>query len=215
MAQGKRYKFNGSTFSVQTGFGTPDTITGATAANPVVLTATAHGNLEGDVGTVAGIVGMTELNGGTYVVDDPAANTLELAGVDGTGYTAYASGGTFTPVVFSSFCELTGAQQQDGGADDIEVSTICSTAKEFEVGLSDSGELTLDFNWAGNQAVQTALRAAKVSGAVTAFRVVFPGDGGKVVMLGYVKAMSFGGQVNGVWTGSATIKLTGDIFVTA
>ena len=34
-------------------------------------------------------------------------------------------------------------------------------------------------------------------------------------MLGYVQSMSFAGQVNGVWTASATIKLTGNIFVTA
>lgn len=215
MPQGKRYKFQGSTFAVQTGLGATDTITAITAANPPVVTATAHGNLEGDVGQIAGVVGMTELNGNLYVVDDPTANNFELADVDATAYTPYTSGGTFAPVVFSSFCELTGVNQQDGQADEIEVSTICSTAKEFEIGLGDSGTVQLDFNWAGNETVQAALRAAKRSGAITAFRVTFPGTGGKVVMLGYVQSMSFAGQVNGVWTASATIKLTGNIFVTA
>jgi hypothetical protein len=123
MPQGKRYKFQGSTFAVQTGLGATDTITAITAANPPVVTATAHGNLEGDVGQIAGVVGMTELNGNLYVVDDPAANTFELADVDATAYTPYTSGGTFAPVVFSSFCELTGVNQQDGQADEIEVST--------------------------------------------------------------------------------------------
>ena len=215
MPQGKRYKFQGSTFAVQTGLGATDAITAITAANPPVVTSTGHGNLEGDVGQIAAVVGMTELNGGLYVVDDPTANTFELADVDASAYAAYVSGGTFAPVVFSSFCELTGVNQQDGQADEIEVSTICSTAKEFEIGLGDSGTVQLDFNWAGNETVQAALRAAKRSGAITAFRVTFPGTGGKVVMLGYVQSMSFAGQVNGVWTASATIKLTGNIFVTA
>ena len=49
---------------------------------------------------------------------------------------------------------------QSGGADQYDASTICSDAKEFEQGLSDSGTLQLDFNWAGNQAVQTAIRNA-------------------------------------------------------
>lgn len=215
MPQGKRYKFQGSTFAVQTGLGSTDAITAITAANPPVVSSTGHGNLEGDVGQIAAVVGMTELNGGLYVVDDPTANTFELADVDASAYAAYVSGGTFAPVVFSSFCELTGVNQQDGQADEIEVSTICSTAKEFEIGLGDSGTVQLDFNWAGNETVQAALRAAKRSGAITAFRVTFPGTGGKVVMLGYVQSMSFAGQVNGVWTASATIKLTGNIFVTA
>jgi hypothetical protein len=214
MAQGKRFKFNGSTFAVETGVGTAKTITGASKANPAVITSTAHGLLEAAVGRIAGIVGMTELNGGTYVVDNPAANTLELSGVDSTAYTTYTSGGTFTPLTFSPFCELTGVDQQDGSADPFEVSTICSNAKEFEIGLGDSGQLQLDFNWAGNEPVQTALRAAKRSGVLTAFQITFPGTGGHVVMLGYVQSTSFGGKVNGVWTANASIKLTGEIYVT-
>jgi hypothetical protein len=215
MAVGKRYKFQGSTFAVETGAGSPDTITAITAANPPVVTATAHGIAEADVVTIAAVVGMIELNGNKYVVDDPTANTFELAGTDASAYAAYVSGGTATVATFSPFCELTGANQQDGQADEIEVTSICSTAKEFEIGLSDSGSLQLDFNWAGNEVVQAALRAAKISGAITAFRITFPGTGGKVVMLGYVQATSFQGSVNGVWTASATIKLTGEIFVTA
>lgn len=215
MAQGKRFKFQGSTFAVQTGFAAADTITAVTQANPAVVTAAAHGNAEADVVRIAAIVGMTELNGNLYVVDDPTTNNFELAGVNSAAYGAYVSGGTSEAVTFSPFCELTGVNQQDGTADEIEVTSICSSAKEFEIGLSDSGSLTLNFNWAGNEAVQAALRAAKISGAITAFRITFPGTGGKVVMLGYVQAMSFQGAVNGVWTASATIKLTGEIFVTA
>lgn len=70
------------------------TISGATQANPCVVTATAHGFTDGTRVDIAGVVGMTELNGNTYTVANKTANTFELSGVDSTGYTAYTSDGT-------------------------------------------------------------------------------------------------------------------------
>jgi hypothetical protein len=218
MAQGKRYKFQGSTFQIGVGYGASKNITNVTQADPAVVSVAAHGYSEGAVVLVEEVPGMIELNGNLYVVDDPASGTFELAGVDSTGYTAFVSGspsGNVRAITFSDFCELTGVNQQDGTADEIEVTTICSNAKEFEVGLSDSGSLTLDFNLAPNQTVQAFLRQAKADGTDVAFKVTFPGDGGSLIMLGNVQATSFQGSVNGVWTGSATIKLTGEIFVLA
>lgn len=217
MAQGKRYKFQGSRFLVGTAYEAQKAITGISKADPAVVTSTAHGYSEGDVVLLDDIDGMIELNDNLYVVDDPLSGSYELAGVDSTGYTTFAAGSPqgarSRKVTFTDFCELTGVNQQDGTADEIEVTTICSNAKEFEVGLSDSGSLTLDFNWAGNQTVQTALRQAKISGADVAFKVIFPGDGGSLIMTGNVQATSFTSSVNGVWTGSATIKLSGEIYV--
>lgn len=216
MAAGKRFKFNGSTFQVQTGFiadSPVQAITAITKANPGVVTATGSNYDDGAVLRLAGIVGMTELNGNLYVADDTTSNNFELANTDTTGYTTYISGGTVSEVAFSAFCELTGVNQQDGAADQVEVTTICSTAKEFEQGLSDSGTIQLDYNFAPNEGVQAAIRAAKISGDAIAFKVTLPGTGGVIVMLGTVQQSSFNGAVNGVWTGSSTIKLTGDIFV--
>jgi len=215
MASGKRYKFNGSTFQVQTGFAATKTISAITKANPGVVSSPAHGLLLGAVGKIAAVVGMTELNGGLYVVDNPVTGTFELAGTDTTNYSTYTSGGTFAPVTFSSICELTGVNQQDDTADEIEVSTICSTAKEFEQGLSGSGTLQIDYNFAPNEAVQAAVRSAKLSGTAIAFKITLPNSGGNLVMFGTVQQSSFTGGVNGVWTGSSTIKLTGPIFVLA
>ena len=169
MSSGKRYKFNGSQFKVQTSISaTAKEITAITKADPAVVSSASHGYVTGDVVKLTIASGsMYELNGNLYAVDNEASGTYELAGTDSTNYTTFAAGSPFDyaqAVVFSSFCELTGANQQDAGADTIEVSTICSDAKEFEQGLSDSGTLTLDFNWAGNETVQAALNAAKISG---------------------------------------------------
>jgi len=215
MAAGRRLKFQGSSLQVSTGTGSAKTITDIDNSDPAVVTSTAHGLPLGTVGRIAAVVGMTEVNGNLYVVDNPETNDFELAGVDSTGYTPYTSGGTFSPLTFTDFCELTGVDQQDGSTDEIDVTTICSTAKEFETGLSDSGTLTLNYNFAPNVPVQAAIRAAKVAGDEIAVRITFPNNGGTIVMLGTVQQSSFSGAVSGVWTGSTTMKLTGEIFVLA
>lgn len=217
MSQGKRYKFNGSTFQVQTaltGSSPSPIITGISRADPGVVTST-NTHADGDVIRIKGVLGMTEVNNRLYVVDNRAAGSYELADEDTSMNNVYVSGGYTDEVVFSQFCELTGLNQQGGAADEIEVSTICSTKKEFEQGLSDSGTLTLDFNWAGLETVQAAMAAANESGDQLAFKVVMPNSGGTIIMIGTVQSMSFSGSVNGVYTASATIKLTGNMFTLA
>lgn len=73
-------------------------ITGATAADPVVLTVSQSWS-DGDEIYIDGVVGMTELNGRFFKVNNRTSTTIELQDidgndVDGSGYTAYVSGGT-------------------------------------------------------------------------------------------------------------------------
>lgn len=70
------------------------TVTGATQANPVVITSAAHGYSLGDEVLIESVVGMTELNDRWFVVGNTTTNTFELSAEDGTDYTAYSSGGT-------------------------------------------------------------------------------------------------------------------------
>ncbi len=67
-------------------------ITGATAANPVVIT-TANTFANGDVVRLSAVKGMTELNEQEYTVANVSGTDFELSGIDGTGFTAYISGG--------------------------------------------------------------------------------------------------------------------------
>jgi hypothetical protein len=75
-------------------------ITGATQASPVVITATAHGFLDGEEVAIADVVGMTEINGRRFIVANKTANTFELtdqltgANIDGAAFTGWISGGT-------------------------------------------------------------------------------------------------------------------------
>lgn len=78
-------------------------ISGATAASPVVLTTAAHGITVGDqvrarVTKVAGMVELNDISRNPYLFESVTATTgnlLDLDGnnIDGTGFTAYTSGG--------------------------------------------------------------------------------------------------------------------------
>jgi hypothetical protein len=70
-------------------------ITGATAANPVVITSNDHGLQTGDTCFIESVIGMTEINDETFTVTRVDANTFSLDGEDGTLYVPYVSGGTF------------------------------------------------------------------------------------------------------------------------
>jgi len=75
------------------------TITAITKANPGVVTANSHGYSAGDYVILAGIVGMTELNGRQFKVGTVATNTFQLLDMDGNNFntsalTTYSSDGT-------------------------------------------------------------------------------------------------------------------------
>jgi hypothetical protein len=75
------------------------TLTGITKANPGVVSAAAHGFVNGDVVQFGVVTGMTELNYTLAVVTNRAAGTFELydlngSKIDTSGYTAVGTAGT-------------------------------------------------------------------------------------------------------------------------
>ena len=88
------------------------TISGLTAANPGVVTATSHGYSNGDHVWINSVVGMTEVNGRRFTVANKTTNTFELSGVDTSGYTAYSSAGT-AEKVYEIATSFTSAQVFD------------------------------------------------------------------------------------------------------
>lgn len=69
------------------------TITGITAADPVVVTAAAHGFSDGWLVRIYDVIGMTEINGMVVRVANKDTNTFECYGLNGSKFTAYSSGG--------------------------------------------------------------------------------------------------------------------------
>lgn len=72
------------------------TITGATNATPISITATAHGFSTGNTVTIIGVGGNTAANG-TWIITKTGANTFTLDTSVGNG--VYTSGGSVTAIV--------------------------------------------------------------------------------------------------------------------
>jgi hypothetical protein len=89
----------------------PLTITGISKAEPgVVSVSGSHGLSDGDFVTITGVVGMTQINNGSYYIKSTGAGTFELytdsalvVKLDTTGFTAWSSGGSVdSPIKFYS-----------------------------------------------------------------------------------------------------------------
>lgn len=143
---------DGATMSVSGRTQKPDyetaTIEAATAADPVVITTTAnHGLANGDTILITDVAGMVELNDNTYVISAAAADSLTLTGIDGTGFTAYTSGGAIRKVAPAVPAQLTaplitGGDMSiwlDSGGDAIGTTSI--------TGRVISAEHVLPVNW--------------------------------------------------------------------
>jgi hypothetical protein len=94
---------NGLMFEISIGItciASTKAITGATRANPCVITSAGHGLANNNIIRIGYVGGMVQLNEKMYKVANATANTFELAGVDSSAYTAYTSGGEITKGVF-------------------------------------------------------------------------------------------------------------------
>ena len=103
-----------------------ETLTGATQANPVVITLASDINLvNGEAISFTGVGGMTELNTGVYYVNNVSGATAELyddAGLstttNGTGFGAFTTGGT--AAVPRDVVQSTPTETDDFGIIDID-----------------------------------------------------------------------------------------------
>lgn len=140
----------------------PISITNATQADPVVITATGHGLIDDDLVDISDIIGMTELNGLQFKVDNATTNTFSLKNInddqdiDGTGYGAYIESGDARKAVssISGLTHLEGKEVSVLANGNIVVGkivasgaiTLPNAASRISVGLQYTADLTpLDF----------------------------------------------------------------------
>lgn len=94
---------------------------------------------------------------------------------------------------------------------EIDVTTLDSTAKEFVGGLVDYGELTMEVNFdhdnATHQQIFSDMEASPPT--VTGWRITFANPTANYTWSGFVKSFSISGEVDGVYSGSLTLRLSG------
>jgi hypothetical protein len=200
----------GSTLRIATGVGGAKTITGISVGFPAIVTSAAHGLNNGDVVVLAAIVGtMSSLNGSTRTISNKTAGTFALLDVDTTGL-AYTSGGTATPNTMTKINGVLSFDGFDGTADELDVTDLDSTAKEFVSGIKDEGKFGFEAKTLKTDAGQIALRANRTSGAVVGMTLTLP-DTSVASFNVIVKSMPTGGGVNAVLKGKIDCRISGPV----
>ncbi|MES2348489.1 MAG: hypothetical protein V4641_13080 [Pseudomonadota bacterium] len=157
-------------------------ISGVTRANPGVLTYVGADPANGDDVEVAGVVGMTQLNGRRFTVANvnAGANTFELTDPDGvtaintSGYTAYSSGGTIAPVYTLTTTYATAdlfALKFTQSADTIYITHPSYPPRKMTRSAHNAWTITdvtfLDGPYLGTNTTTTTLTLSGTSGSIT------------------------------------------------
>jgi hypothetical protein len=114
------------------------------------------------------------------------------------------------PTMVDLSCIGRDVQLQPGNATENDTTAICSTAKEFILGLRDFGSLSVTGHWkVGDPGVQAILEAASAQ-EKRLIQITFS-DGSTATGLAYVRQPGFSGSVDGVWSGTYSFRFTGEV----
>lgn len=202
----------GSIFQIGTGTGGAKTITAIAVGFPTIITATSHGFSNGDVVTIAGVTGVDAalLNGLSWVVQNVTTSTFSVA-LNSLGKALTATG-TATPVTYTAIGNLKTFSGFDGQANELDITNLSSTAKEFALGLTDPGNFQIELDLDNGNAGQLALRAKQASGALSNFKLILPaGTTPTASFSGLVKSFSTSGGVDQIAKASVQIRISGAV----
>lgn len=196
------------------------TISGITKAAPGVVSSTAHGFVNNDI-VLLEVQGMVELNGRLFKVVNTAADSFQLAGVDGTTgidttlYNAFSSG-TAKKVTLGT--SITGVQEFTFSGGDIKTvdTTTVNDLVDTQIVVGAAAQAAdLTMQWDPSSAAQQAMIAAFQTRANKGFKVMWP-DGAFVLWYGTVGYTGApGGGKQGVTTSPAKITMLGGLTVCA
>ncbi len=205
---------------MESAIATAKTISGITKAAPGVVSSTTHGFVNNDI-VLLEVQGMVELNGRLFKVVNVAADTFQLAGVDGstgidtTLYNTFSSG-TAKKVTLGT--SITGVQEFTFSGGDIKTvdTTTVNDLVDTQIVVGAAAQAAdLTMQWDPSSAAQQAMIAAFQTRANKGFKVMWP-DGAFVLWYGTVGYTGApGGGKQGVTTSPAKITMLGGLTVCA
>ena len=134
------------------------------------------------------------------------ANALESQGIQ------FDIGNGDDPLTYTEVSEINSFSGFDGSAQEIDVTHLKSTGKEWLMGLQDFGQITLDCNHLPADAGQVLMRAAKASRAIQDFKLTFTdASTTEATFQGYVLSNTISAGVDDKISGSFTIRISGDV----
>lgn len=203
----------GAIVQIATGTGAAKNVTAVGLTNPCRVTLNSVAGLNpGDVLAFAAIVGTTQLNGNSYIIQyiEVGTGIVTLANVNATAFTPWTSGGTATPTTFTAIGNAVDFSGLDGQNSEIKVTNLASTAEEFLEGLSDGGHIKINLDLDNNDLGQQSCRTAQQASQKKNFKIILPsGTTPNITFAAIVKQFSITGKVNDAMRASIDLRITG------
>jgi len=214
MFKSKAINAQGSVLAIDDGTGVAIVdITAITKANPASVSSVAAGVAEGDLVRFGAVTDMPEIAGMVGVVVATGAGTFDV-NIDASGFALAGGAGVAEHLNFIAGCEAKTFSGFDGQAAEVDITTLCSTAREYLMGLQDFGAFQFDVNLVPNDPFQIECNEAKAARERRTFTLTFPpGEDGKVfeyVFDAFVRQFSIAGGVDQAITGSVNLRVTGE-----
>lgn len=214
MFKSKAINAQGSRIYVDNGVGTAIAdITAITKAAQAVVSSALAAVPVGGVVRFGEVTNMPEIAGMAGVVTAIGAGTFTVD-IDTSGFALAGTAGEATELEFVSGCEAKTFNGFDGQSAEVDITTLCSEAREYLPGLQDFGTFSFDVNLVPNDLFQVEMMEAKRLRQLRAFRLVLPaGQDGvqfEYVFDAFVRQFSISGGVDQPLAGSVALRVTGE-----
>jgi len=187
------------------------TITTLSKTNPSTLVASSMTGLDTGLPVAFSGTSNADVDGKSFVLgaENASPASFDVTGLNGTGWVADIAAGKVTPVTWLNLCETKTFTGFDGQASEMDVTTLCSVAKEVRVGLQDYGNFNFTMNYVPSDPGTMEMQEAKAEGKPRWFQLDLPDDQGQWVFQAYVRQMTIAGGVDQPLTTNVVLRITG------
>lgn len=197
----------GTVFGIAGTPGSALTITAITKAAGAVCSCSSPPAI-GSAVTFTTAAGMPEIVGRIGIVTAISAGVSFTVNIDSSAFNTAATAASALPQVFTPIANIHDYTGFDGSASESDVTNLQSLAKEYNPGLEDFGQFSMNLDIDNTDPGQIAMRAAKTSQLKTYFQLIMR-NGKSRVFFGFVKKLSEAGAVDGVVKGSCDMRISG------
>ena len=138
---------------------------------------------------------------------------MSSSALDSQGLTIARQDPTASPEnSYQTISEVSNVSGPGGQANEIDVTDLSSTAKEFRMGLQDEGTITLDINYIPANTQHAGLRTDRANQTLRSFRITFTDSPNTTwTFSAYVLGFEVSNAVDDVTKASVTLRVSGSI----
>ncbi|MFA5941417.1 MAG: phage tail tube protein [Sinimarinibacterium sp.] len=166
----------------QSALASPVTVTAITKANPGVVSATAHGYIDGDVVVLAISSGMSQADGQAVRVANKTTDDFECEGLDTTSFDTFVAGTVRKVSTWVTLAKATAFSMPQASPPDIDVTVLLDTEQQVIPGLLPAFKGSIPSLFDPGSAAEALVKSATRNGTPTTIRATYTGSGGAMTI---------------------------------